>query len=65
MGPQTQNCDFLEKCSYEFDYNVAYLLKARAMEPEEHPLLGNDSVTRNNGLNVESVVFCAVRAEAT
>jgi hypothetical protein len=65
MGPQTQNCDFLEKGSNDFDYNVAYLLKERAMEPEKQPLLGNGSVTRNTGITVEICVFCAVRADAT
>jgi hypothetical protein len=32
MGPQTQHCNFLEKGSHDFDYNVAYLLKATAVE---------------------------------
>jgi hypothetical protein len=43
---------------------VAYLLKARTVKPEKQPFLGNDSVTRNNGVNVGSDVFCAVLAEA-
>jgi hypothetical protein len=43
---------------------VAYLLKARTVEPEKQPLLGNGGVTRNNGVIVGSGVFCAVRSEA-
>jgi hypothetical protein len=43
---------------------VAYLLKARTVEPEEQPLLGNVCVTCNNGVIVGSGVFCAVHAEA-
>jgi hypothetical protein len=42
---------------------VAYLLKSRTVEPEKLPLLGNDCVTRNNGVTVGSGVFCAVRTE--
>jgi hypothetical protein len=42
---------------------VAYLLKARIVEPERQPLLGNDFVTRNNGVTAGSGVFCAVRVE--
>jgi hypothetical protein len=42
--------------------NVAYLLKARTVEPGKQPLLGNGCVTRNNGVIVRSGVFCAVRA---
>jgi hypothetical protein len=42
---------------------VAYLLKARIMEPEKQPLLGNGSVTRNNGVTIRTGIFCAVRAE--
>jgi hypothetical protein len=45
-------------------YTVAYLLKARTVEPEEQPLLGNSCVTRNSGVTVGSSVFCAVHAEA-
>jgi hypothetical protein len=45
-------------------YIMVYLLKARTVEPEKQPLLGNDCVTRSNGVTVESGVFCAVRAEA-
>jgi hypothetical protein len=43
---------------------VAYLLKARTVEPEKQPLLGNGCVTRNNEVTSGSGVFCAVRAEA-
>jgi hypothetical protein len=43
---------------------VAYLLKARTVDPEKQPLLGNDCVTGNNGVAAGSGVFCAVRAEA-
>jgi hypothetical protein len=43
---------------------VAYLLKARIMEPEKQPLLGNGSVTRNSGVTIGSSVFCSIRAEA-
>jgi hypothetical protein len=45
-------------------YVVAYLLKARTVEPEKQPLLGNCCVTRNNRVNIGSGVFCAVCAEA-
>jgi hypothetical protein len=44
-------------------YTVAYLLKARTMEPEKQPLLYNDFVTPNNGVTVGSGVFCVIRAE--
>jgi hypothetical protein len=37
------------------DYNVAYLLKARIVEPEKQPLLANGCVTRNNEVTVEAV----------
>jgi hypothetical protein len=43
---------------------MAYLLKARTVEPEKQPLLGNGYVTRNNGLTVGSGVSCADSAEA-
>jgi hypothetical protein len=44
-------------------YIVAYLLKARTVEPEKEPLLGSSCATRNNEVTVESGVFCAVHAE--
>jgi hypothetical protein len=40
--------------------NVGYLFKARTVEPEEQPLLGNGCVTHNNGVTVGSGVSCAV-----
>jgi hypothetical protein len=43
---------------------VAYFLKARIVEPEKQPLLGNGCVTCNSGRTLESNVFCIVRAEA-
>jgi hypothetical protein len=43
---------------------VAYLLKARTVEPEKQQLLGNGRVTRNNGVTVGSGVLCAVCADA-
>jgi hypothetical protein len=43
---------------------AAHLLKARSVKPEKQPLLGNGSVTSNNGVNVGSCVFCAVCAKA-
>jgi hypothetical protein len=43
---------------------LAYLLKARNVEPEKQPLLGKGCVTSNNGVTVGSGVFCAVRVEA-
>jgi hypothetical protein len=43
---------------------VAYLLKASTVEPVKQPLLGNDCVTRYNGITIERDVFCAVLAEA-
>jgi hypothetical protein len=45
-------------------YIMAYLLKARNVEPAKQPLLGNGCVTRNNGVTVGIGIFCAVRAEA-
>jgi hypothetical protein len=36
---------------------VAYLLKARTVEPEKQPLLGNGCVTRNNKL-LEAMFLC-------
>jgi hypothetical protein len=39
---------------------VAYLLKARTVEPEKPTLLGNGCVTYDNGVNVGSVIFCTV-----
>jgi hypothetical protein len=46
------------------NYIVAYLLKARTVEPEKQLFLGNGCVTRRDGVAVGSGVFCAVRAEA-
>jgi hypothetical protein len=43
---------------------VAFLLKAKTVDPEKQPLTGNDCVTCNNGVIVGSSVFCAVCAEA-
>jgi hypothetical protein len=34
-------------------YNVTCLLKARIVEPEKQPLLGNGCVTLNNGETVK------------
>jgi hypothetical protein len=41
-----------------FKYIVAYLLKARTVEQEKQPLLGNGSVACNNGVTVGSGVLC-------
>jgi hypothetical protein len=41
---------------------VAYLLKERIVEPQRETLLGNGSVTRNNGVTVGSGILYAVRA---
>jgi hypothetical protein len=46
------------------DNNVAYLLKARTVEPEKELMLGNVCVTRYDRVTVGSDVSCAVRAEA-
>jgi hypothetical protein len=43
---------------------VAYMLKAKTVETEKQPLLGNCCLTCNNGVTVGNDVFCAVRAEA-
>jgi hypothetical protein len=43
---------------------VAYLLKARTVEPEKEPLLANGCVKHNNGVTVGSGVFGVVRAKA-
>jgi hypothetical protein len=43
---------------------MTYFLKARTVESEEQPLLGNGCVTRKNRREVGRGVFCAVRAEA-
>jgi hypothetical protein len=45
-------------------YIVAYMLKAKIVEPEKQQWLGHGCETRNNGVTVGSSVFCAVRAEA-
>jgi hypothetical protein len=37
---------------------VAYLLKARTVEPEKQPLLGNGCVTHNNGVTAGSSFLC-------
>jgi hypothetical protein len=42
---------------------VAYLLKARTVKPSKQPLLGDDYITRSNGITDGSDVFCAVRTE--
>jgi hypothetical protein len=42
---------------------VAYVVKARTVEPQKQPLIDNGCVTRNNGVTVGSDVFCAVRVE--
>jgi hypothetical protein len=39
----------------KFESIVAYLLKARILEPENQPLLGNDYVTPNNVITLEDV----------
>jgi hypothetical protein len=36
---------------------VAYFLKARTVEPEKQPLLGNGCVTFNTGVIIGSGVF--------
>jgi hypothetical protein len=41
-----------------------FVLKARTVDPEKQPLLGNGCVTLNNGVTVRCGVFCAVHAEA-
>jgi hypothetical protein len=46
------------------DSAVAYLLKARTMEPDKQTLQGNGYLTRNNAVTVRSGVFFTVRAEA-
>jgi hypothetical protein len=43
---------------------VAYLLKARPVEPEKQSLLGNGCLTLKNRVTVGCDVLCAVRAEA-
>jgi hypothetical protein len=43
---------------------VAYLLKARTVEPDKQPLLGNGCATRNNGVTVGSGIFSAVGTKA-
>jgi hypothetical protein len=48
----------------QLDYIVAYLLKARTVEPEKQPLLGNGCVTRNNGVIVGKAAFCVLHAKA-
>jgi hypothetical protein len=42
---------------------MAYLLKARTVEPEKQPLLDNGCVTCNNGVSVGCSVLFAVHAE--
>jgi hypothetical protein len=37
---------------------VAYLIKARIVEPEKQTLLGNGCVTSNNGVTVGSGFLC-------
>jgi hypothetical protein len=61
---QLSGCSFpreilLHRLSY-WIHNVAYLLKAIIAKP----LLGNDCVTRNNGVTVGSGVSSAVPDEA-
>jgi hypothetical protein len=46
------------------EHTVAYLLKARTVEPEKRPFLGNGCVTHNSGVTVGSGVLCASRTEA-
>jgi hypothetical protein len=43
---------------------VACLLKARIVEPETRPLLGNSGVTCNNEITVGSGVLYAVRSDS-
>jgi hypothetical protein len=40
-----------------FESIVAYLLKARTVEPEKQLLLGNGCITRNSGVTIGSGVF--------
>jgi hypothetical protein len=42
---------------------MVYLLRARLVESKKHPLLGVGYVMGNNGIIVESGVFCEVRTE--
>jgi hypothetical protein len=50
--------------SINFVNIVAYLLTARTVDLEKHPLLGKNCVTGNNAISDRSGVFCAVRAIA-
>jgi hypothetical protein len=43
---------------------MAYLLKARPVDPEKRPLLSEGCVTGSSGVTVGSGVLCTVRAEA-
>jgi hypothetical protein len=45
-------------------YIVAYLFKARTVEPKKQQLLCNGCITYNNGVTVGSGVFTAVLDEA-
>jgi hypothetical protein len=47
-----------------FESIVAYLLKARTVEPEKQPLLGNGCITRSSGVTIGNGVFYAVHADA-
>jgi hypothetical protein len=42
---------------------VAYLLKARIVEPEKQLLLSNVCVTRNSGVTVGFGGFCVVHSK--
>jgi hypothetical protein len=48
--------------AYTNENTVAYLLKARIVEPEKQPLIGKGCITRKNVVTFGSGVFCAVRA---
>jgi hypothetical protein len=52
-----------ENVLYNDQHNVAYLLRARTVEPGKQPLLDNDCVTCNNGVTVGKCIFYAVHVE--
>jgi hypothetical protein len=41
-----------------------FIEACKIVKPEKEPFLGNGCVARNDGVTVESSVFCAVRSEA-
>jgi hypothetical protein len=63
-GTETPIINFSQDSQFSCKRNImAYMFKARTVEPEKRPLLSNGCVTRNNAVTVGSGVSCAICAD--